>query len=177
MRMTNPVCVTILCSIFILISAFNLSAAEIYTWTDKNGNLHITEHPPPKGAKLKEVTTYSDEPDPQISDNPKSQMNGAADREDQKKSKEADEAQRQADIAAEKAQEAGTKASDAILKVHEAKDKRASQGRQDRNWVSKDDLKKAEGEAMRAQQKSKEALEKAKEAREKAKKEQKNKQD
>ena len=177
MRMTNPVCVTVLGSIFIWVSTSYLPAAEIYTWTDKDGNLHITEYPPPKGAKLKEVTTYSDKPDPQKSDNLKSQNNGSADREDQKKSKEADEAQRQADIAAEKAQEAGTQASDAILKAHETKDKRASQGRQDRHRVSKDDVKKAEGEAIRAQQKSKEALEKAKEAREKAKKEQENKQD
>ena len=170
MRKTNPVCVTILGSIFIWISTAYLPAAEIYTWTDKDGNLHITEHPPPKGAKLKEVTTYSDKPDTQKFDNQQSQNNRATDREEQNKSKEADEAQRQADIAVEKAQEAGEKASNAILKVHEIKDKRASQGRQDHNRVSKDDVKKAEGEAMRAQEKSKEALEEAKEAREKAKK-------
>ena len=177
MRMTNTVCVTILCSIFTLITAFHLPASQIYTWIDKDGNLHITEHPPPKGAKLKEVTTYSDEPDTQKLDNQIPQSNRATDGEDQKMSKEADEAQRQAEIAAEKAQEAGTQASDAVLKVHEARDKRAAQGRQDRNRVSKDDVKKAEGEAMRAQQKSKEALEKAKEARKKAEKEQKNNQD
>ena len=59
MRMTNAACVAILGSIFIFVSTSFVSAGEIYTWTDKDGNLHITEHPPPKGAKLKEVTTYS----------------------------------------------------------------------------------------------------------------------
>ncbi len=177
MRMTNTVCVTILGSIFIWVSASYLSAAEIYTWTDKDGNLHITEHPPPKGAKLKEVTTYSEKPGTQESGNQDSQNSQFTDAEDLKKAKEDDAAQRKAAIAAEKAQDAGTKASDAILKAHEAKDKRAAQSRQDRNRVSRDEIKKAEGEAMRAQEKSKEALEKAKEARDKAEKGLENKQD
>ena len=91
MRMTNTVCVSILGSIFILVSTSYLPAAEIYTWTDKDGNLHITEHPPPKGAKLKEVTTYSGKPDPRKSDLQKSQNNQSEDREDQNKFKETDE--------------------------------------------------------------------------------------
>ena len=177
MRMTNTVCIAIIGSIFILVSMSYLPAAEIYTWTDKDGNMHITEHPPPKGAKLKEVTTYSDRPAAQESGDQDSHNSPITDAEGLKKTKEDVAAQRKADIAFEEAQETGTKASEAILKAHEAKEKRAYQERQDRNRVSKDDVKKAEGEAMRAQEKSKEALEKAKEAREKAKKEQEKKQD
>ena len=174
MRMTKTVCVSILGSILILVSTSYLPAEEIYTWTDKDGNLHITNSPPPKGATLNEVTTYSDRPGTQESGHQDTQKSQVTNAERFEKAKEDDAAQHKADIAVEKAQEAATKASDAILKAHDAKDKRASQERQDRNRISKDDVKKAEGEAMRAQEKSKEALEKAKEARDKAEKAQEN---
>ena len=35
--------------------AMNLPAAEIYTWTDADGLLHITDLPPPPGARLAAV--------------------------------------------------------------------------------------------------------------------------
>ena len=35
-----------------------LSADKVYTWTDEKGNLHITQDPPPKKAKLKETMDY-----------------------------------------------------------------------------------------------------------------------
>jgi hypothetical protein len=131
--------------------------------------LHITEDPPPKEAKLKEVTSYSSETEKQGSDNQEPQNSRTTDREDIKKSKEADEAQRKADIAAKKAHEASIKASDAVLKAYDMQDTKESQGRQVPDRVSKDDVKKAEREAMRAQEESKEAWEKAKKAKDKAK--------
>ncbi len=43
-----------------------LSADKLYTWTDEKGNLHITEHPPPKAARTKDVMTYQPQTEAQI---------------------------------------------------------------------------------------------------------------
>jgi hypothetical protein len=43
-----------------------LSADRLYTWTDAKGNLHITEHPPPKAARTKDVMTYQPQTEAQI---------------------------------------------------------------------------------------------------------------
>lgn len=168
--MKNAACLTILGLIFILVSASYLPAAEIYTWTDKDGNLHITKDPPPKGTQLKEVTPYSNKTETQGSDNIEPQNSRVTDREDKKGAKEIDEAQRKADSAAKKAQEASAKASDAALKANEIKYKKATQERQVRHdRVSEDDVIKAESEAMQSQEESKAAWEKAKKAGDKAK--------
>ena len=33
-------------------------ADQVYTWTDKDGNMHITAEPPPRNAKIKDVIEY-----------------------------------------------------------------------------------------------------------------------
>jgi hypothetical protein len=43
--------------LLLLINA-ELSADRLYTWTDAKGNLHITQQPPPKTARTKDVMTY-----------------------------------------------------------------------------------------------------------------------
>ena len=43
-----------------------LSADKLYTWTDEKGNVHITENPPPKNAKTKDVMTYQPQTEAQI---------------------------------------------------------------------------------------------------------------
>jgi hypothetical protein len=40
---------------FIFQSASGLWAGSIYTWTDKNGAVHITETPPPPGAAVEDA--------------------------------------------------------------------------------------------------------------------------
>ena len=44
--------------LFSLFAATILGAQKLYTWTDENGVLHITEQPPPKSAKVENVMTY-----------------------------------------------------------------------------------------------------------------------
>ena len=44
----------------------DLSADKLYTWTGEKGNLHITENPPPKNAKTKDVMTYQPQTEAQI---------------------------------------------------------------------------------------------------------------
>jgi uncharacterized protein YyaL (SSP411 family) len=46
-----------------------LSADKLYTWTDEKGNVHITEHPPPKNAKTMDVMTYQPQTEVQIQKN------------------------------------------------------------------------------------------------------------
>ena len=36
----------------------HLSADSVYTWTDAKGQTHITQDPPPQGAKLKDTIEY-----------------------------------------------------------------------------------------------------------------------
>jgi len=43
-----------------------LSADKLYTWTDEKGNLHISETPPPKTARTKDVMTYKPQTEAQI---------------------------------------------------------------------------------------------------------------
>jgi wobble nucleotide-excising tRNase len=44
--------------LFSLFAATIPGAQKLYTWTDENGVLHITEQPPPKSAKVENVMTY-----------------------------------------------------------------------------------------------------------------------
>jgi hypothetical protein len=52
----------------IFLATAELSAAQLYTWMDENGNLHITQTPPPKNAKLDDVMTYKPLPEAQTAE-------------------------------------------------------------------------------------------------------------
>ena len=171
MRTKIAIGLAILGSIFIFAGVSHLPAEEIYTWTDKDGNLHITKHPPPKGSKLKEVTEYTPKTEAQKTGDQAPQKGQGKDLGSTEKSKAADEAQREADKAEKEAHEASSKASKAVLKAYETRDKEALQERQVRHdRVTDQDVIEADSEAMRAQEKAKEAREKAQKAKEKAQK-------
>jgi len=44
------------------VMAADLAADKVYTWTDENGKMHITQEPPPKKAKLKDTMDYQPQP-------------------------------------------------------------------------------------------------------------------
>jgi len=44
----------------IVLSVSSTDAQKIYTWTDENGVLHITEQPPPEKAKVEDVMTFKE---------------------------------------------------------------------------------------------------------------------
>ena len=46
--------------LFCIFTASLLGAQKLYTWTDENGALHITDQPPPQKAQLEEVVTYKE---------------------------------------------------------------------------------------------------------------------
>ena len=51
-----------ICIILSLCLTANIAADTVYTWTDEKGNLHITQEPPPKRAKIKETMDYQPPP-------------------------------------------------------------------------------------------------------------------
>jgi hypothetical protein len=169
MKSKKFLCFTILGLLFIFINAAYLTAGQIYTWTDENGNLHMTQEPPPEGAKLKEVTSYSKKPEMQESENQEPQKKEVTDNSSKKESAEAAAAQRRANAAAKKAHKANVEASDAILKAYETRNKRKGQGREARDRLYREDVRKSERDATQAQAKAKAAQEKAEKASEKAK--------
>jgi hypothetical protein len=44
------------------VAASGSAAASVYVWTDKEGRIHITDQPPAKGAKLRDVIEYKPQP-------------------------------------------------------------------------------------------------------------------
>jgi hypothetical protein len=52
--------------ILLFLLAFSVQAGNVYTWTDEQGNLHITNTPPPKDAKVKDVLPYQQKTDDDI---------------------------------------------------------------------------------------------------------------
>lgn len=47
---------------FSFVMTAELVADTVYTWTDENGKLHITQDPPPQKAKLKDTIEYEPQP-------------------------------------------------------------------------------------------------------------------
>ena len=54
--------------VLILLANSELSADQVYTWTDKDGNMHITAEPPPQNARVKDVIKYEPRPDETVTD-------------------------------------------------------------------------------------------------------------
>jgi type IV secretory pathway VirB10-like protein len=52
--------------VLIILANSELSADKVYTWTDKDGNMHITAEPPPQNARVKDVLQYEPRPDQNI---------------------------------------------------------------------------------------------------------------
>ena len=62
-RSSEPLVKFFIAAAFVLFSLFAaplLGAQKLYTWTDANGVLHITEQPPPKSAKVEDVMTFKE---------------------------------------------------------------------------------------------------------------------
>jgi len=108
--------------VFLLIFSLssNLQAqTKIYTWTDKNGDLHMSEDPPPGDARLKDVSTYH-EKTPQETEAIQlelEQRQATRDREEQ--IREAEAAQRRAVAAQEQAADAAVKAEEATQNAYD----------------------------------------------------------
>jgi len=158
------------CMVIISLGIVSPSGAQkLYTWTDENGVLHITDQPPPKKARVEDVMTYKERTPEELEaiQRRKEQLRRQLDQDLQRE--KAREAQLNAQEAAEEAQEAKEQA-DKEYEENKAYIDRLS----NRKWKRKqfrqkiDRLKKeteeSYAEAESAAQRAEEARKKAEEA-------------
>jgi hypothetical protein len=151
----------------------HLDAQQIYTWTDENGVTHITDHAPPKKARVDNVIKY-EEKTPQEEDAIERKIERL--RESNERQDKIDAAQR----AAVQAKEAEKRAEEAVEKARQETQVNRDYVRQlsTRSWKRRKFKKKIERinietEASQAQaeatvQQAQEAAKKAREAAEEA---------
>jgi hypothetical protein len=157
--------------LFSLFAASLLGAQKLYTWTDENGVLHITEQPPPKSAKVEDVRTYKERTPEELEaiERRKEKLRRELERENQLEKK------REAQL---KAQEADDEAQKALGQAEEdyEKNKAYIDKLSNRKWKRKkfrkriDRLKKETEEGFTEAQSAAERAEEAKQAAEEAEK-------
>jgi hypothetical protein len=99
-------------------------ADQVYTWTDKDGNMHITAEPPPKNARVKDILKYEPQPDnavpdtEQRGDSKATAAPGEPESDDVRQARtRAETARKEAEIASAKAEEL-TKAAEKYIETH-----------------------------------------------------------
>ena len=161
---------TILAGLSLLLLFFanaEVFADQVYTWTDKDGNMHITAEPPPQNARVKDVIKYEPRPEETVTDaqqRPDSEAEaapGEPESDDVRQARtRAEKARKEAEIASARAEEA-TKAAQKYIETHNRNEymRRAY----------KYQMRKAAEEAKAAQEQARIAAEKAIEAEKRAK--------
>ena len=148
-------------------------ADQVYTWTDKDGNMHITAEPPPKNARVKDILKYELQPDetvPQEGQRRDSEAEAAPGKpesdEVRRARTEAETARKEAEIASARAEEL-TKAAEKYIETHNRNEymRRAHQYKMRK---AADDAKAAQEQARIAEEKAIEAEKKVKLAEENA---------
>jgi hypothetical protein len=136
----------------------------VYTWTDENGRLHITDTPPPQSANIKEVMPYKKKTAEEIQDRQERQEQEKVEDLKEKKAQEIEEAKRKARQADQRAQESIARAQK-ITSDAEAYVRRLSSTKEKRKQFRKKILKiKQQTEATQAEAKA--VLEQARQAAE-----------
>ena len=100
----------------ILLAVFvrsGLIAGQVYTWTDENGNLHVTDTPPPPESKVQDTLEYREKTAAEIQELNRQQ----GIRQDQKRE---ESVRRQAAAAAKRAAKADQEAQEASQQAAEA---------------------------------------------------------
>ena len=148
-------------------------ADQVYTWTDKDGNMHITAEPPPKNARVKDIIEYEPQTDIAVQDAEQQQDSEASVSRDEQASDEvrrtraqAEKARQEAETAIAKAEEA-TKAAEKYIETH-SQNEYMRRAHQYQMRKMADDAKAAQERARIAQEKAIEAEQKAKLAEENA---------
>jgi hypothetical protein len=167
---------TILAGLSLLLLFFanaEVFADQVYTWTDKEGNMHITAEPPPKNARVKDVLTYESQPDNAVSDTEQRRDSKAAAAPGKPESDEvrqartkAEKAKKEAEIASAKAEEV-TKAAEKYIETHNQNEYMRRAHQYQMRKVA-DDAKAAQEQARIAEEKAIEAEKKVKLAEENA---------
>jgi type IV secretory pathway VirB10-like protein len=139
----------------ILQSASGLLAGSIYTWTDKNGAVHITETPPPPGAAVEDAMSNPPESPAPAPVQPSPPPQSIGDWEVQQAEQQAMQAQEQLEAARQKAAEAEQEAQQTIRQSEEYID--THDNNQYMRRVLKYQLRQAADAAQAAEAKAQEA--------------------
>jgi len=151
-----------------LLTALNLNAQKLYTWTDENGVVHLTDQPPPEKDRAEDVEVIRyDEKTPQEIEaiqHKKENLRRQFDREERiEKARQAEiqarEAEEKAQAAAQQAQEEYEYNNEYIRRLTSTRNKR-------KKFRKRVDRIKTETEASQAETKA--AIEPAEEAAQKA---------
>jgi hypothetical protein len=140
---------------FIFQSASDLWSGSIYTWTDKNGAVHITETPPPPGAAVEDVMRNPPESPAPVQPSPPQPPQSIGNWEVQQAEKQAQQAHEQLEAARQKAVEAERDAQQTIRQSEEYIDTHDTNQYMRRAF--KYELKQAAGAAQAAEAKAQEA--------------------
>ena len=143
-----------------------LIAGQVYTWTDENGNLHVTDTPPPAKSKVKDTLEYQEKTTAEIQQLKQRQSI----RQDQKHTesvhRQAEAAAKRAAKADQEAQEAGQQAAEAYENAMQTYDIYGKT--QDKRKKFKKRIRRAFDQADAAQARASEAAENARQAQEEA---------
>ena len=159
--------VIIICVFLVGIFNSNLFAGQVYTWTDENGNLHVTDTPPPARAKVKDTLEYEEKTAAEIQELQNRQQRRDQQRQEEaeinrveaakKRAREADEA---AQIAAEEADQITQEVEAYVRRLGSTKEKR----KQFRKRIQRE-IGRAEAAQARARQAAEDAAQAAEDAR------------
>jgi wobble nucleotide-excising tRNase len=159
--------VIIICVFLVGIFNSNLFAGQVYTWTDENGNLHVTDTPPPPKSKIKDTLEYQKKTAAEIQalQDRKEQLNRKRGEEAKiNRVEEAKKRAREADKAAQEAAEQANKITQEVevyvRRLGSTKEKR----KQFRKRIQRE-IQRAEAAQQRARQSVEDARQAAEEAR------------
>ena len=144
----------------------SLIAGEVYTWTDENGNLHVTDTPPPPKSKIKDTLEYEEKTAAEIQELQNRKKRRAENRGQEKRISSVEAAKRQARQADERAKEA-VKQADQITNDAEIYIRRLSSTKEKRKQFRKKIQREAQ-RAQAAQNRARKATEDAAQAAEEA---------
>jgi wobble nucleotide-excising tRNase len=157
----------IICVFLVGIFNSNLFAGQVYTWTDENGNLHVTDTPPPPKSKIKDTLEYQKKTAAEIQalQDRKEQLNRKRGEEAKiNRVEEAKKRAREADKAAQEAAEQANKITQEVevyvRRLGSTKEKR----KQFRKRIQRE-IQRAEAAQQRARQSVEDARQAAEEAR------------
>jgi len=159
----------------LLLAVAEPSADKVYTWSDRDGNLHITNRPPPDDAQVRDVISYTPEPREKILERRRRREADAESSKRAEASQIAGELAAEAEAARRAADHAKTEAEEAVLKSRAYIDKHSSSKRgrkiykyrmersdQDAS-AAVERARAAEERALRAEQEAQSALDAASE--------------
>ena len=152
--------------LFSLFAAPLLGAQKLYTWTDENGVLHITEQPPPKSVKVEDVRTYKERTPEELEAIERSKNKERRKFDKYKQIENEREAQLRAKEADEKAQKAKEQAEEDYQKNKASIDKLSTRKWKRKKFRKRIDRLKKETEESFSEAKS--AAERAEEAKQSA---------